>query len=89
MLPKRAAWAVGELPDDVLPFLLASRYCDTEKLSNLACPVRGHPARWHAHTISDYVDDRITFGYEYARATGPSEGHERVVAFVAITPISP
>ena len=27
---------VGELPDDVLIYLLGSRYCDTEKLSNLA-----------------------------------------------------
>jgi hypothetical protein len=28
---------VGDLPDDVLVYLLGSRYCDTEKLSNLAC----------------------------------------------------
>jgi hypothetical protein len=27
---------VDELPDDVLVYLLGSRYCDTEKLSNLA-----------------------------------------------------
>src|ERR1700719_846899 len=31
--PSAQQWDVAELPGDVLPFLLASRYCDTEKLS--------------------------------------------------------
>ena len=32
---------VGELPDDVLVYLLGSRYCDTQKLSNLAWSLFG------------------------------------------------
>jgi transglutaminase-like putative cysteine protease len=32
---------VSELPDDVLIYLLGSRYCDTEKLSNLAWSLFG------------------------------------------------
>ena len=34
--PDARQWEVGELPDDVLIYLLGSRYCDTDKLSNLA-----------------------------------------------------
>ena len=33
--PAAQQWDVADLPGDVLPFLLASRYCDTEKLSSL------------------------------------------------------
>ena len=32
---------VGELPDDVLIYLLGSRYCDTQKLSELAWSLFG------------------------------------------------
>ena len=31
--PTARQWDVGELPGEALPFLLASRYCDTEELS--------------------------------------------------------
>src|SRR3954463_3962332 len=38
---------VGELPDDVLVYLLGSRYCDTQKLSDLAWSLFGGvPAGW-------------------------------------------
>ena len=36
VFPPAQQWDVAALPGDVLPFLLASRYCDTEKLWNLA-----------------------------------------------------
>ena len=39
--PAAQQWDVGSLPGEVLPFLLASRYCDTEKLSNLAWSLFG------------------------------------------------
>ena len=42
---------INTLPGEVLPFLLASRYCDTEKLSNLAWfAFRWHPGRLAACT---------------------------------------
>src|SRR3984893_12930081 len=34
--PEARQLEVGELPDHVLIYLLGSRYCDTEKLSDLA-----------------------------------------------------
>jgi len=73
---------VDRLPDEALQFLLPSRYCDTEKLSDLAWSLFGKvPAGWsRAQAICDYVHDRIKFGYQHARADRTaSEGHaERV-----------
>jgi transglutaminase-like putative cysteine protease len=70
---------VGALPGEALPFLLASRYCDTEKLSNLAWTLFGGiQGGWQrAQAICDYAHDRIEFGYHYARSDRTaSEGHE-------------
>src|SRR4029079_933081 len=39
--PGAQQWAVHDLPDDVLPFLYGSRYCDTQKLSDLAWSLFG------------------------------------------------
>jgi transglutaminase-like putative cysteine protease len=70
---------VGELPDDVLIYLLGSRYCDTEKLSNLAWSLFGGvtPGWRRVQAICDYAHDRICFGYQHARCDRTaSEGHE-------------
>ena len=70
---------VGELPDDVLLYLLGSRYCDTEKLSNLAWSLFGStaPGWQRVQAICDYAHDRINFGYHHARSDRTaSEGHE-------------
>jgi len=73
---------VGELPDDALIYLLASRYCDTEKLSNLAWSLfAGIAPGWQrVQAICDYAHDRICFGYHHARSDRTaSEGHaERI-----------
>ena len=73
---------VEELPDDTLAYLLASRYCDTEALSDLAWALVGQtPRGWaRVQAIVTYAHERITFGYQHARATRTaSEGHaERV-----------
>lgn len=62
---------VHELPDDVLGYLLGSRYCETDHLSALAWEMFGHvPAGWaRVQAIVDYVNSRLSFGYGYARAT--------------------
>jgi transglutaminase-like putative cysteine protease len=70
---------VGELPDDALIYLLASRYCDTEKLSSLARSLfAGIAPGWQrVQAICDYAHDRICFGYHHARSDRTaSEGHE-------------
>jgi transglutaminase-like putative cysteine protease len=70
---------IGDLPDDVLIYLLGSRYCDIEKLSNLAWSLfSGTEPGWRrVQAICDYVHDRLVFGYQHARADRTaSEGHE-------------
>jgi transglutaminase-like putative cysteine protease len=77
--PSAQQWDVGALPAEALPFLLASRYCDTEKLSNLAWSLFGGiQGGWQrAQAICDYAHDRIEFGYHHARGDRTaSEGHE-------------
>jgi transglutaminase-like putative cysteine protease len=69
---------VDDLPDDVLLYLLGSRYCDTDKLATLAWKVFGNvePGYTRVKAIMDYAHDRIKFGYGFARADRTaSEGH--------------
>jgi transglutaminase-like putative cysteine protease len=51
--------------------LLASRDCDTERLSALAWSQFGHltPDWGLVQAICDFTHQHITFGYEHARAT--------------------
>ena len=81
-----APWAnevpVAQLPDDAVTFLLGSRYCETDRLSPLAWSLfGGAPRGWsRVQTILDYVHQRITFGYQFARATRTAwEAHEERV----------
>lgn len=62
---------LGELPVDVLIFLLGSRYCETDRLSDIAWSLFGQtPKGWPlVQAICDYTHDRITFGYQYASRT--------------------
>jgi transglutaminase-like putative cysteine protease len=73
---------VEELPDEALPFLLGSRYCETDQLSDLAWSLFGStPAGWpRVQAIVDYVHNRIAFGYQFARSTRTAlQGHEEGV----------
>ena len=62
---------IEDLPDEVLPFLLASRYCEVDLLSDIAWGLFGStPLGWsRARTICDWVHHHVTFGYGYARPT--------------------
>ncbi len=60
---------VEELPADVLPFLLSSRYCEADRLSSVAWDLFGKtPAGWsRVQAICDWVHGHIEFGYRHAR----------------------
>ena len=64
-------WPVDWLPDDVLPFLFDSRYCEVELLANDAWRLFGDTAPdWsRVQAICDWVYNHIEFGYEHARNT--------------------
>jgi transglutaminase-like putative cysteine protease len=77
--PEAAQWPIDGLPDETLIYLLGSRYCDTQKLNELAWQLFGGiPGGWQrVQAICDYVHERITFGYHHARDDRTaSEGHE-------------
>jgi transglutaminase-like putative cysteine protease len=79
--PDDGQFAVNQLPDDALVFLLPSRYCDTEKLSNLAWSMfAGLRGGRLVRAICDYAHNQLCFGYHFARPDRTaSEGHmERV-----------
>jgi len=62
---------VEDLPADTLMFLLGSRYCETDRLSETAWTLFGQtsPGWPRVKAICDFVHDHLTFGYEYARVT--------------------
>jgi transglutaminase-like putative cysteine protease len=60
-----------ELPPSVLPYLMSSRYCEVDLLSEIAWELFGEtPPGWaRVQTICDWVHSNVSFGYEYARVT--------------------
>jgi transglutaminase-like putative cysteine protease len=63
--------APHNLPDEVLIFLLGSRYCETDRLIDLAWSLfGGTPLGWpRVQAICDFVHDHIRFDYAQARPT--------------------
>jgi transglutaminase-like putative cysteine protease len=63
--------ALERLPNDTLVFMLGSRYCETDKLCDIAWQLFGSsPRGWRrVQAICDFVCNHLTFGYEHARAT--------------------
>lgn len=61
---------VQNLPVEVLPFLLGSRYCETDQLSDIAWQLFGNTPLGLARVqaVCDFVNRHITFGYEHANA---------------------
>ena len=70
-VPGAAQHSVEELPEETLVFLLGSRYCDTDLLSETAWQLfQSTPPGWaRVQAICDYVHDRIAFDYQNARST--------------------
>jgi transglutaminase-like putative cysteine protease len=62
---------VEQLPEETLVFLLGSRYCETDQLSDIAWQHFGRsPTGWgRVQAICDFVNQRIEFGYQHARRT--------------------
>ena len=68
--------SVQELPEDILIFLLGSRYCETDLLSQTAWDLFHfvEPGYARVQAICDYVHNHIAFNYQNARSTrGASE----------------
>ncbi len=70
------------LPDDVLVYLLGSRYCETDRLTDIAWAKFGTvEGGWSkVRAVCDFVHEHIRFDYSLARATRTAaEGYEERV----------
>ena len=63
--------AIADLPDDTLVYLLGSRYCETDRLTEIAWQMFSAIPRGYGRVqaICDFVHNHIRFGYEHARPT--------------------
>jgi transglutaminase-like putative cysteine protease len=66
--PEATQFPVQALPQETLVFLLGSRYCETDRLTDIAWKLFAQaPTGWgRVQAICDFVHRHITFGYEYA-----------------------
>ncbi|WEX75384.1 transglutaminase family protein [Sinorhizobium numidicum] len=82
VLPAARELTVPELPDDCLAYLMGSRYCETDRLSQSAWDMFGaiEPGWGRVQAICDFVHDHIRFDYMHARSTRTAYEvfHERV-----------
>ena len=69
--PNAPQHAIQDLPEETLVFLLGSRYCETDRLSETAWALFANtPPGWaRVQAICDYVHNRIAFDYQQARPT--------------------
>jgi len=71
VVPSAEQIPVQNLPEETLVFLLGSRYCETDLLSEVAWSLfHNAPTGWgRVQAICNFVHQHIAFGYEHARAT--------------------
>jgi transglutaminase-like putative cysteine protease len=70
---------VNELPEEALVFLLSSRYCEVDMMTNLAWNLFGNlePGWARVQGICDWVNQHITFDYQRACSTRTAEQAHR------------
>jgi transglutaminase-like putative cysteine protease len=67
--PNAREHPVDELPNETLIYLLNSRYCEVDRLSNIATELFGAiPPGWgRVQAVCDWVHAKVMFGYQHAR----------------------
>jgi transglutaminase-like putative cysteine protease len=62
---------VQELPYEALRYLYNSRYCEVDRFSTIALELFGGvtPGWSRVQAVCDWVHNRVSFGYQYARPT--------------------
>ncbi len=70
VVPDAQQLPIDQLPDEVLQYLMPSRYCETDKLTDIAWSLfSATPPGWaRVQAIVDFVHDHVTFGYEHAQS---------------------
>ena len=69
--PSVTQTSIDHLPESTLVYLLGSRYCETDQLSDIAWKrFSSGPTGWaRVQAICDFVHRHIEFGYKHARST--------------------
>jgi len=69
--PNAQEHPVNELPPEMLRYLLNSRYCEVDRLSNIAVELFGHlkPGWSRVHAICSWINWKVAFGYQHARSS--------------------
>ncbi|MGY3620989.1 transglutaminase-like putative cysteine protease [Bradyrhizobium sp. USDA 10063] len=59
---------IEQLPDEMMLYLMPSRYCETDKLTDIAWSLFGNtPPGWaRVQAITEFVHHHVTFGYQHA-----------------------
>jgi transglutaminase-like putative cysteine protease len=67
--PTAVQHSISELPNEVLAYLLASRYCDSDNLIPQAWSLfANYPEGWErVQAITQFVHRHVTFGYQFGR----------------------
>ncbi len=71
VVPTAQQIPIEQLPDECLVYLMGSRYCETDKLTDLAWSLfkDTRPGWERVQAICDYVHNHLTFGYHFAAPT--------------------
>jgi transglutaminase-like putative cysteine protease len=71
VMPNAQQIPVENLPDEIIQFLLPSRYCEIDRMMDLAWSLFANtPPGWaRVQAICDYVHNHVTFGYQFAAPT--------------------
>jgi hypothetical protein len=74
--PDAAQHYVEDLPSETLVYLLGSRYCETDKLSDIAWALFGNfPTGWsRVQAVCAFVHQHIRFDYQLACSTRSGRG---------------
>src|SRR6202167_1799800 len=67
---------IDQLPPNVLPYLMNSRYCEVDLLCNTAAELFWDaPRGWgRVQAVCDWVHDKVTFGYAFSNPPPPALG---------------
>src|SRR6476659_408169 len=68
VMPTAQQLPIDQLPDELLLYLMPSRYCETDKLTDIAWSLFGNtPPGWaRVQAITSFVHNHVTFGYQHA-----------------------
>jgi len=63
--------SIQDLPPETLKFLLASRYCEVDRMLDIAWQLFGNtPLGWpRVQAVCNWVHNHVQFGYQFARPT--------------------